>query len=46
MKSYCVRERRQSDCVPGYEKHVKAKNGRSMMKCVCASCGITINQIC
>ena len=41
VKSYCVREKKQTECVPGSEKYVKAKNGRNMMKCTCASCGIT-----
>ena len=41
MLSYCARERRQTDCIPGSEKYVKSKNGRLIMKCVCASCGIT-----
>ena len=41
MKSYCVKERKQTECVPGSEKYVKAKNGRLMMKCKCSSCGIT-----
>ena len=40
-KSYCVKEKRQTDCVPGSETTVRAKNGRLMMKCKCASCGIT-----
>ena len=41
VKSYCVKEKRQTDCVPGSETTVRAKNGRLMMKCKCASCGIT-----
>ena len=39
--SYCVKEKRVTDCIPGTEKFVQAKNGRLMMKCKCSSCGIT-----
>jgi len=41
MKSYCVRQKKQTDCVPGSETYTKTKNGRTMMKCKCAECGIT-----
>ena len=41
VKSYYVKEKKQTECVSGSEKYVKAKNGRTMMKCKCASCGIT-----
>ena len=41
MKSYCVKQKKQTDCVPGSEQYVKTKNGRSAMKCKCAECGIT-----
>ena len=41
MKSYCVKQKKQTECVPGSEKYVTAKNGRLMMKCQCAECGIT-----
>ena len=41
MKSYCVKQRKQTDCVPGSEQYVKTKNGRNAMKCKCAECGIT-----
>ena len=41
MKSYCVREKRITDCIPGSEKYVKTKNNRWMMKCICSSCKIT-----
>ena len=39
MKSYCVKEKKQTDCVEpsGYKT---AKNGRLMFWCTCASCGI------
>ena len=41
VKSYCVKQKKQTECVPGSERYVKAKNGRLMMKCKCAECGIT-----
>ena len=41
VKSYCVKEKKQTECVPGSERYVKTKNGRTMRKCTCASCGIT-----
>ena len=41
VKSYCVKQKKQTECVKGSEQYVKAKNGRMMMKCKCAECGIT-----
>ena len=41
MKSYCVKQRKQTDCVPGSEQYVKTKNSRNAMKCKCVECGIT-----
>ena len=41
VKSYCVKQKKQPECVPDSETIVKAKNGRLMMKCTCAECGIT-----
>ena len=41
MKSYCVKQKKQTECVPGSETTVKTKNGRTMMKCKCAECGAT-----
>ena len=41
MKSYCVKQKKMTDCVPGSEQYVKTKNGRNAMKCKCAECGIT-----
>ena len=38
MKTYCVKQRKQTECGPGSETYVRTKNGRSMMKC---KCGIT-----
>ena len=39
VKSYCVKQKKVTECVPGSERH--AKNGRLMFKCTCAECGIT-----
>ena len=41
MRSYCVKQRKVTECVPGSETYVRTKNGRNMMKCKCAECGIT-----
>lgn len=41
MRSYCVKQRKQTECVPGSETYVTTRNGRKMMKCKCAECGIT-----
>ena len=41
VKSYCIKQKKQTDCVPGSGRLVKANNGRMMMKCICAECGIT-----
>ena len=41
MKSYCVKQKKQTECVPGSEQYVVTKNGRNTMKCKCAECGIT-----
>lgn len=39
MKTYCVREKRKTECVPGTEHLVLMRNGREGVKCICASCG-------
>ena len=44
MKSYCVKQRKRTECVPGSETISLTKNGRKMMKCKCAECGITKTQ--
>ena len=38
MRSYCVKQRKQTECVPGSEQYVKTKNGRNAMKCKCTEC--------
>ena len=32
VKSYCVKQKKLTECVPSSEKYVKAKNGRIMLK--------------
>ena len=41
MRSYCVKQKKQTECVPGSEQYVKTRNGRNAMKCKCSECGIT-----
>ena len=42
METYCVREKKKTKCVPDSDEIIKAKgNGRLMLRCICASCGIT-----
>ena len=41
MKSSCVKQRKQTECLPGSETFLVTKNGRKAMRCQCAECGIT-----
>ena len=41
VKSYCVRQKKQTDSVPGSEHYVKTKNNRLMLKTTCAERRIT-----
>ena len=41
MKSYCVKQKKMTECLPGSEQCVVTSNGRNAMKCKCAECGIT-----
>ena len=41
MKSYCVKQKKNTLCVSGSERYEKAKSGRLMLKCKRAECGIT-----
>lgn len=41
MKSYCVKQRKKTDSVPGSERREIAKNGRPMIKSKCVECGST-----
>ena len=37
-------KKKQTECVPESARLVQLKNGRFMMKCTCAECGITKTQ--
>lgn len=39
--NYFVKQKKVTECVPGGERYKRAKNGRLMLKCKCAECGIT-----
>ena len=41
VKSYCVKQKKITECIPDSARLVQSKNGRLMMKCKCAECGIT-----
>ena len=41
MLTYCVSQKKQTECLPGSETFVVTKNGRNAMKCQCAECGAT-----
>ena len=41
MRSYCIKQKKQTECKPFSERIERAKNGRSMTKSICAECGIT-----
>ena len=41
MRSYCVKQKKVTECVLASERYVRAKNGRIIMKCTCSECGIT-----
>ena len=44
MITYCVRQKKKTECVPGSERVKIAKNGRQMLVCTCAECGATKTQ--
>ena len=46
MKTFCVKQRKMTECIQGSEQYVKTKNGRNAMKCKCAECGIIKFSIC
>ena len=39
MLTYCVKQKKQTECLPGTETFMVTKNGRNAMKC--AECGAT-----
>ena len=40
MLTYCVKQRKKTQCLPGSETYVMTRNGRPAMKCKCKECGI------
>ena len=38
IKTYCVKQRKKTDCVSGSERYERTKNNRLMLKCVCIEC--------
>ena len=40
MLTYCVKQRKKTQCISGSETYVMTKNGRPAMKCKCSECGI------
>ena len=41
MLTYCVKQRKKTQCLPGSEQYVVTKNGRNAMKCQCTEGGMT-----
>ena len=41
VKSYCVKQKKQTECVPNSERYIQTKNNRTLMLCVCSECKIT-----
>ena len=41
MKTYCVKQKKHTECVLGSEKIKKTSNNRTIILCTCAECGIT-----
>ena len=39
MLSYCVKQKKMTNCVAGSEQYILTKNGRAGMKCICSECG-------
>ena len=44
MKSYCVRQRKFTNSILGSEKVTRSKNGKLMIKSICAECGAKKSQ--
>ena len=41
MLTYCVKQRKKTQCLPGSETIVLTRNGRSGMRCICSECNST-----
>ena len=44
VKSYCVKQKKVTLCVPGSERYETVKNNKLMLKCICSECFITKTQ--
>ena len=40
METYCIRERKKTQCIPGTEEIINMKGNIFMLQCTCANCGI------
>ena len=41
-KSFCVKQKKQTESIPDSEKYIKTKNNRLLLKLICAECGSTM----
>ena len=44
MKSYCVKQKKFTNSLSGSEKTIRSKNGKLMIKSICAECGAKKSQ--
>ena len=44
MKSYCVKQKKFTNSLSGSEKNIRSKNGKLMIKSICAECGAKKSQ--
>ena len=44
MKSYCVKQKKFTNYLSGSEKTIRSKNGKLMLKSICAECGAKKSQ--
>ena len=44
MKSYCVKQKKFTNSLSGSEKTIRSKNGKLMLKSICAECGAKKSQ--
>ena len=41
VKSYCVKQKKITECVYNSDQTVTTSNDKMMIKCICSECGIT-----
>ena len=41
MLTYCLKQKKQTECLPGSETFLVTKNGRNAINCQCTECGAT-----